>query len=497
MHAGYDQAPRTACSRRSTGRSTATGCSRSATSSATATGSTASSRATACSCPASSSSRSAGSTRASPCPAAATPTSTCSSGSPCRPASRPRASLGEGTFHQFHGGTTTNVADDASAVPAGRLVPAALRGAPRADRCSASTGPSTTSGAMATKAARRTRSRRVLKLGFDTMRDPTQVGTARAAAGRGEARRDRGRLGPPGLAGVHVAGAPRSTGIPPISTSTRSSSRSWPTVVVLAADDDGLAGRALFAASVCDQLGVGRVVAVGRRRSLGPSRAPPDHPPGRAARRTPPWPSECRPGAGAGERLVILGLGHVERVVGAFEHYAPLVPVGGYVVVENTVVNGRPVASGYGPGPHEAVVAILGRHPDFVADPRRRALHGDLQRWRLPAAGPVVTTESAAALVLRAHAQDGRAVPTASGAVPPRRAIYPRREQKAHASLYVDLLLSSSGSAATRSADRRPLPAVHHRPARRAVHHHHGAARPGRAHAVVAAAHARAGADVP
>ena len=71
----------------------------------------------------------------------------------------------------------------------------------------------------------------------------------------------------------------------------------------------------------------------------------------------------------APDALVILGLGHVTRVVSAFERYSPLVPVGGYVVVENTVVNGRPVVSGFGPGPHEAVVAILGRHPDFVADP--------------------------------------------------------------------------------------------------------------------------------
>jgi cephalosporin hydroxylase len=38
-------------------------------------------------------------------------------------------------------------------------------------------------------------------------------------------------------------------------------------------------------------------------------------------------------------------------------------------VVENTVVNGRPVESAFGPGPFEAVVNILGRHREFMADP--------------------------------------------------------------------------------------------------------------------------------
>ncbi len=37
-----------------------------------------------------------------------------------------------------------------------------------------------------------------------------------------------------------------------------------PDVVVVIGDDPGLGGRALFAASVCDQLGRGRVLAVGR-----------------------------------------------------------------------------------------------------------------------------------------------------------------------------------------------------------------------------------------
>ena len=66
---------------------------------------------------------------------------------------------------------------------------------------------------------------------------------------------------------------------------------------------------------------------------------------------------------------VFLSLGAVARVVAAFEAYAPLVPVGSYFVVENTVVNGRPVHSGFGPGPHEAVLDILTRRRDFFADP--------------------------------------------------------------------------------------------------------------------------------
>ena len=59
------------------------------------------------------SSRSAASTTASPWPAAATPTSSCTSGSHAHPGINPASVLGEGTFHQFHGGTTTNVADEA------------------------------------------------------------------------------------------------------------------------------------------------------------------------------------------------------------------------------------------------------------------------------------------------------------------------------------------------------------------------------------------------
>jgi cephalosporin hydroxylase len=67
--------------------------------------------------------------------------------------------------------------------------------------------------------------------------------------------------------------------------------------------------------------------------------------------------------------LVLLGMNETARVVAAFERYAPLVPAGSYVVVENTVVKGRSADSASGRGPYDAVEAILTRHDDFVADP--------------------------------------------------------------------------------------------------------------------------------
>ena len=56
-----------------------------------------------------------------------------------------------------------------------------------------------------------------------------------------------------------------------------------------------------------------------------------------------------------------------------FEGLAPLVPVGSYVIVTDTIVNGHPVWPAFGPGPAEAVKKILSQHGDFVADPRWRS----------------------------------------------------------------------------------------------------------------------------
>ena len=67
--------------------------------------------------------------------------------------------------------------------------------------------------------------------------------------------------------------------------------------------------------------------------------------------------------------FVILGSRtDVPKTMREFDLYAPLVPVGSYVVVEDTIVNGHPVWPGFGPGPHEALRRILANHGEFVQD---------------------------------------------------------------------------------------------------------------------------------
>ena len=52
-----------------------------------------------------------------------------------------------------------------------------------------------------------------------------------------------------------------------------------------------------------------------------------------------------------------------------FAAYAPLVSVGSYLIVTDTIVNGNPVWTGFGPGPNEALKLLLQRHGEFFADP--------------------------------------------------------------------------------------------------------------------------------
>jgi cephalosporin hydroxylase/GT2 family glycosyltransferase len=278
--------------------------------------------------------------------------------------------LGEGTFHQFHGGTTTNVGDEAARRE--RLVSyrrhfEELRGRSLVggDR------PLHYVGALTAWATRRTRSRRWPTLAFDALREPTAVDAppvpvpdevkfaAIESVWDHQAWREATWLGQPVNrypADLHVY--------------QELLARLRPDLVVLVGEDGGLGGRALYAVSVGDQLGHGRVVGVGGGDA---SAGRPRHPRLSYVAGEPESPDAAAEVAALAGKppnaLVILGLGATPRVVATFGRYAPLVPVGGYVVVENTVVNGRPARPGFAPGPYEAVEAVLALGDQFVPDP--------------------------------------------------------------------------------------------------------------------------------
>jgi cephalosporin hydroxylase len=73
--------------------------------------------------------------------------------------------------------------------------------------------------------------------------------------------------------------------------------------------------------------------------------------------------------------LVILDSRHtMDHVLDELRAYAPMVPRGSYIVVQDTAMNGHPTAPDYGPGPYEAVEAFLAETEDFVADRSKERL---------------------------------------------------------------------------------------------------------------------------
>lgn len=132
----------------------------------------------------------------------------------------------------------------------------------------------------------------------------------------------------------------------------------------------GDGGRSLFLASICDLVGHGRVVSIGEHGDTELPAHPrltyldglPDAEATIAQVRALVGPDP--------HALVVLG-GCLPRArtVSEFEAYAPFVPVGSWVVITDTIVNGNPVWTGFGPGPLEGVKELLVSHGEFFQDP--------------------------------------------------------------------------------------------------------------------------------
>jgi cephalosporin hydroxylase len=136
-----------------------------------------------------------------------------------------------------------------------------------------------------------------------------------------------------------------------------------------------LGGSARFLASVCDELGQGRIVTIDILER-----------PGRPRHRRITYLHGSSTDSEVVERvrrrsrrakrvMVILDSDHTrDHVIRELELYGPLVTHGCYLVVEDTNINGHPVSGEFGPGPMEAVKSFLERSDAFEVDRSREKL---------------------------------------------------------------------------------------------------------------------------
>ncbi|TDN67200.1 CmcI family methyltransferase [Paraburkholderia sp. BL10I2N1] len=130
-------------------------------------------------------------------------------------------------------------------------------------------------------------------------------------------------------------------------------------------------GSALYLASVCDLAGHGEIVTIDIDATHDPVR--PRHP--RISYLTGSSIADdvlakvTKMAAGKQKILVILDGDHrCEHVVQELRIYQRFVAPGGYMVVEDTNINGHPTYPEFGPGPWEAVDLFLAENNEFYAD---------------------------------------------------------------------------------------------------------------------------------
>jgi cephalosporin hydroxylase len=283
----------------------------------------------------------------------------------CSPGINLVTMLGEASFHQFHGGTTTNVAEPDELVSSYEDEYAELRGCrfyvPLHDARYVGRLP---------PAARRIRPRRMSSL--QRFHDANVKMTAN--------RPFRPAPVPQDLKAEFIEAVWRSGQWHRTKWLGRSTHRA-PTDLFayqelicrvrpewIVETRTGAGGQALFLASICDLIDHGQVLSI----DSYPLGNPPEHSRITYLRGDPTADdvaAQVRDIVGEPPRsLVILGGAAAPQVFDAFLNYAPLVPVGSYVVVEDTILEGNPVWPGFGSGPAVAAQQIIAAR-DFAADP--------------------------------------------------------------------------------------------------------------------------------
>ncbi len=277
--------------------------------------------------------------------------------------------LGEGSFHQFHGGTTTNLHDDEE-----RRRRVFSYGSHYKDtRGRTFHGPGKPFhyvGGLQVIASRRTRARRM----STEMFSPTPAHTGpdglpdKAIAIPDELRNAFVEAYWHNLAWRQSVWMGRKVRKAPTDLIAYQELiyKVRPDVIIETGTGNG--GRALFLASICDLLDHGQVITIGRNPADDI-----DHPRVTVvtgAAHTPDAVAQVRAITGPDPKgLVVLGTrGRKQQMMAEFEAYAPFVPVDSYIVMEETVVNGRPVWPGFGAGPAEALNHLLVTHGEFIVD---------------------------------------------------------------------------------------------------------------------------------
>jgi cephalosporin hydroxylase len=130
-------------------------------------------------------------------------------------------------------------------------------------------------------------------------------------------------------------------------------------------------GSALYLASILDLLGKGQVLSI----DIKDHEQRPAHPRVtflRGSSTAAPVVEEVSRRADQRRVLVILDSDHgKDHVLAELRAYSRLVSEGGYLIVEDTNVNGHPVQKKHGPGPAEAVAQFLDECTDFEVDRAR------------------------------------------------------------------------------------------------------------------------------